>query len=260
VKTIVIIPVRNEAASIGLVIDEIPRELVSEIVVVDNGSTDDTGRVAALHGARVVREEEKGYGAACLKGLASVSPGGGAGTSSSGAPGTVPPPGGAEIVVILDGDHSDYPGDLPLIIGPILEGRSDLVIGSRVLGNPEKGSLQWNQRFGNALACSLIRRLYGFRFTDMGPFRAIRRTTLEALGMRDRNFGWNAEMQVKAIAQGFRIVEVPVRYRPRIGRSKISGTVRGTLLAGSKIIWTILRHYPAYAGSRRRKESPGCQM
>lgn len=272
-KAIVVIPVRNEAASIGLVIDEIPKELVSEIVVVDNGSTDETGRVAALHGARVVREEKKGYGAACLRGLASLSPGGGASTSSSGdretvlppgggagasscgSPGAAPAPGAAEIIVILDGDRSDYPGDLPLVVGPILEGRADLVIGSRVSGKAEKGSLQWNQRFGNALACSLIHGLYGFRFTDMGPFRAIRRTNLEALGMRDRNFGWNAEMQVKAIARGLRIVEVPVRYRPRIGRSKISGTVRGTVLAGSKIIWTILRYYPAYVISRGRKVS-----
>jgi glycosyltransferase involved in cell wall biosynthesis len=237
-RAAVIIPARNEAAAVGAVIDEIPRERVSAIVVVDNGSTDETAAEAARHGARVVVERERGYGAACLRGLSDLEP-------------------DVEIVVILDADRSDYPEDLCAILTPILEDRADFVIGSRVGGSAERGSLPWNQRLGNALACFLIRALYGVRFTDMGPFRAIRRASLEALGMRDRNFGWNAEMQVKAITRGLRIVEAPVRYRRRIGRSKISGTLSGTLLAGSKIIWTILRHYPAFLESRVKRASAG---
>lgn len=232
-KASIIIPAMNEEQSIALVIDEIPREDVDEVIVVDNGSTDNTAQVARDHGATVVEEKRPGYGAACLKGMASL------GSTS-------------EIVVILDGDHSDYPEDLPLLLAPIKNGQADFVIGSRVKG-AEKGALQWNQRFGNTLACGMIRRLYGFRFTDMGPFRAIRRRSLESLGMRDRTFGWNAEMQVKAIRMGFAITEVPVRYRKRIGKSKISGTIKGTILAGAKIIATILLYYPAFLQSRWRK-------
>lgn len=232
-KGSVIIPAVNEAASIGLVIDEIPKENIAEVIVVDNGSTDDTAAVAKRHGARVVREDRRGYGAACLKGVASLDP-------------------ASEIVVILDGDHSDYPEDLPLLIDPIRRGEADFVIGSRVLGRAPRGALQWNQRLGNALACMLIRWLYGNAFTDMGPFRAIRRDAFDRLGMRDPTFGWNAEMQVKAIARGLRVREVPVRYRRRIGRSKISGTVTGTILAGAKIIGTIFFYYPWYRRERAR--------
>ena len=233
-KASIIIPAVNEAGSIGLVIDEIPRQDVAEIVVVDNGSTDDTASVAKQAGARVVKEARPGYGSACLKGLSSL------GDES-------------EIVVILDGDHSDYPEDLPALLSPIEKGEADFVIGSRVLGQREQGSLQWNQRFGNALACNLIRWLYGFTFTDMGPFRAIRRECMDALQMSDTTFGWNAEMQAKAIIHGLVILEVPVRYRKRIGRSKISGTVKGTILAGWKIIGTILKYFPDYRRSRGRK-------
>jgi glycosyltransferase involved in cell wall biosynthesis len=229
----VIIPAVNEAPSIGLVLDEIPKDDVDEIIVVDNGSTDDTAGEAKRHGARVVTESERGYGAACLKGIASI-------TADSG------------IIVILDGDHSDYPGDLPLLLAPIQRGNADFVLGSRVMGGAEGGALQWNQRFGNAMACSLIRWLFGVRFTDMGPFRAMRRASLQAMGMRDKNYGWNAEMQVKAVSAGLRILEVPVRYRKRVGTSKISGTVKGTVLAGTKIIGTILYYYPGFLRSRSR--------
>ncbi len=229
----IIIPAFNEAASIGLVLDEIPKSDVDEIIVVDNGSTDETAVEAQRHGARVVSESERGYGTACLKGIASI------GASS-------------EIIVFLDGDHSDYPGDLPLLLSPIQSGNADFVLGSRVMGGARAGALQWNQRFGNALACSLIRWLYGARFTDMGPFRAVRRSSLHAMGMRDKNYGWNAEMQVKAVASGLRVIEVPVRYRKRVGTSKISGTVKGTVLAGTKIIGTILFYYPRFVRTRRR--------
>ena len=232
-KAGIVIPALNEARSIGLVIDEIPMDDVAEVIVVDNGSTDDTATVAERHGATVVKEPRPGYGAACLRGIASLGP-------------------ESRIVVILDADHSDYPEDLTTILDPIQRGEADFVIGSRVTGQAESGSLHWNQRFGNALACTLIRWLYGKPCTDMGPFRALRRESLESLQMRDETYGWNAEMQVKAIIRGLAVLEVPVRYRKRIGRSKISGTIKGTILAGTKIIGTILRYYPEYKRSRRR--------
>lgn len=237
-KASIIIPAVNEAGSVGRVIDDIPTRHVTEIIVVDNGSTDDTAEAAARHGARVVAEPRRGYGAACLRGIDAMDP-------SSG------------IVVFLDADYSDDPGDLTAILRPILDDAADFVIGSRVLGSPEQGALQWNQRSGNALACALIHWLYGGRFTDMGPFRAMRRDSFEKLGMSDPTFGWNAEMQVKAIAHGLRITEVPVRYRKRIGKSKISGTVKGTILAGVKIIGTILGYYPTYLRSRAERRGSG---
>lgn len=232
-RTTVIIPARNEAPSIALVLDEIPREYVDDVIVVDNASTDGTADVAREHGATVLREETRGYGAACLKGIERVGD-------------------DTDVVVILDGDYSDYPGDLPELLRPIEEDRADFVIGSRVLGDAEKGALPWNQRWGNRLACGLMRVLFSYRFTDMGPFRAIRRRHLLEFEMADKTFGWNVEMQAKAILAGIRICEVPARYRKRVGRSKISGTVRGTLFAGTKIIGTIFKYYPAYVRSRRR--------
>jgi glycosyltransferase involved in cell wall biosynthesis len=202
------------------------------VIVVDNGSSDQTAKVAAARGAVTLREERRGYGAACLTGILHTGD-------------------DTDVIVILDADHSDYPEDLPDILRPIVEDRADFVIGSRTLGRAEKGALPWNQRWGNALAVTLMRLLYGVRFTDMGPFRAVRRGHLLAYGMTDPTFGWNVEMQVKALMAGSRIVEVPVRYRPRIGKSKITGTVRGTVLAGTKIIMTIFKYYPAYLRSRR---------
>ncbi len=233
-RVAVVMPARNEAASVGLVLDEIPRELVSAVIVVDNGSTDGTADVARAHGAVVVREEEPGYGAACLAGIAHTDD-------------------AIDVIVVLDADRSDYPDDLAVLLGPIGAGEADFVIGSRVLGGAEPGALPWNQRWGNRLACHLMALLYGVRFTDMGPFRAIRRDALLALGMQDRTFGWNVEMQARALIQGLRIREVPVRYRRRVGKSKITGTVSGTIRAGVKIIGTILVYYPAYRRSRRRR-------
>jgi glycosyltransferase involved in cell wall biosynthesis len=218
----VIIPALNEEGAIGAVIDELPRPPVSRVIVVDNGSTDRTAEVAARHGASVVREEQRGYGNACLRGMAEI--------------------GDADIVVFLDGDHSDYPEDIPELIGPIITGEADMVIGSRALGKAEAGALTPQQVLGNRLACAMIRVLFRHRYTDLGPFRAIRWEALKMLGMRDRTYGWTVEMQVKALRKGLRVCEVPVRYRRRIGRSKVSGTLRGTIGAGYKIIATILRY------------------
>jgi glycosyltransferase involved in cell wall biosynthesis len=216
------------------VLDEIPRHLVDEIVVVDNGSADRTAEVARGHGAIVVHEPVAGYGAACLAGITRIAE-------------------SSNVVVILDADRSDYPEDLAALLSPIAAGEADLVIGSRTLGGAEPGALPWNQRFGNRLACALMRALYGTRPTDMGPFRAIRRDALEGLAMRDRTFGWNVEMHAKALIAGLSIMEVPVRYRSRIGKSKISGTVRGTVRAGAKIMGTILVYYPRYLAARRKR-------
>lgn len=233
-RATVIIPAFNEERSVGLVLDEIPREHVREVIVVDNASTDATAEVAREHGATVLREDERGYGAACLRGIAHTGD-------------------DTDVIVILDGDRSDYPEDLGAILAPIAAGRADVVIGSRTLGRPERGALPWNQRWGNRLACLLMRWLFRRRFTDMGPFRAIRRRDLLALNMADRTFGWNVEMQAKALIAGLRIEEVPVRYRRRVGTSKISGTVKGTVLAGTKIIATIFRYYPAYLRAYYRR-------
>ncbi|NVO85168.1 glycosyltransferase family 2 protein [Hymenobacter terrestris] len=224
----VIIPAFNEEQSIGRVLAEIPAGLVREVIVVDNNSSDQTGAVAAAAGATVLREPRPGYGHACLAGMA-----------HSFAHAAVEQ---ADIIVFLDGDYSDYPADMTVLVQPIIRGEADMVIGSRALGERENGSMMPQQLFGNWLATTLLRWFYGARFTDLGPFRAIRREALQRIGMQDTTYGWTVEMQLKAAKLGLRSVEVPVRYRRRIGVSKVSGTVRGTLGAGYKILWTIFRY------------------
>ena len=234
----VVIPALNEERSLPLVLAALPTELVDEVIVVDNGSTDATARVAAGSGARVVSEPRRGYGSACLAGIAAADR--------------------PDVVAFVDADFSDRPEELGLLLAPILAGRADLVVGSRVLGHRERGALLPHARFGNFLATFLIRLFFGARFTDLGPFRAIRADTLRDLRMSDPDFGWTVEMQVKAARGGLRCVEVPVSYRRRVGASKISGTVAGTLGATRKILGTILRAAltrPRVA--RRIPEEPG---
>jgi len=222
----VVIPAFNERDSLPLVLSAIPGERVREIVVVDNASSDGTGEAAAASGCTVVREPRRGYGRACLAGLEHL--------------GRKPSP--PDIVVFLDADYSDHAEELPDLVAPIEEQGADLVIGSRVRGRREPGALLPQARIGNFIATRLIRGLYGVRVTDLGPFRAVRWDALKRLDMQDRDFGWTVEMQVKAAKLDLRVVEVPVSYRRRVGRSKITGTVRGTVLAGWKILFTIFRH------------------
>lgn len=217
----VVIPARNEEDAIGLVLADMPA-WVDEIVVADNGSRDSTAEVARSAGATVVAEPEAGYGAACLAALEVLPP--------------------VDVVVFADGDHSDHVEDMAALVDPILAGRADLVIGSRALGERQPGSMTVPQVFGNWLATRLIRLVWGVPYTDLGPFRAISRPALDRLGMADRTFGWTVEMQLKAIEASLAVVEVPVRYRARVGVSKISGTVKGTILAGTKILSLIGRH------------------
>jgi len=224
-KIDVVIPAYNEESSIGSVIADIPKELVREIIVCNNNSKDRTAEVAKSGGATVVLATNPGYGSACLKGLEYIH-------NKADHP---------DIVVFLDGDYSDHPEEMELVVAPILKEDVDMVIGSRALGNLESGSMQVQQIFGNWLATTLIKAFYKYEFTDLGPFRAVKYDKLVALNMQDPNFGWTVEMQVKAAKMGFKTKEVPVNYRKRIGVSKISGTLKGTLLAGHKILWTIFK-------------------
>jgi glycosyltransferase involved in cell wall biosynthesis len=223
----VIIPALDEEQSIGLVVSELPVSPTS-VIVVDNGSRDRTAERAREAGARVVSEPRRGYGQACLAGIAAV--------------------GDAELIAFVDADHSDYPSQLPRVLAPLRSGEADLVIGSRSLGRREPGAHPWHAVLGTRLSVALMNLAIGTRATDLGPFRAIRADALRRLEMRDTNYGWTVEMQVKAARRGLRVVEVPVDYRPRIGRSKVSGTLVGSVRAGLKILGTILRHALAPSG------------
>jgi len=224
----VVIPALNEEQSLPLVLTDLPP--VGQVIVVDNGSGDATAEVAARAGAAVVLEPQRGYGAACLRGLAAIAEGI--------RQGRTPP----LVVVFLDADYSDHPELLPQLVEPILRDQADLMLGSRLAGRREPGAMPPQSVFGNRLACFLMRRLFGATYTDLGPFRAIRYQSLCELEMADRNYGWTIEMQIKAVRAGLRIGEVPVPYRRRIGRSKISGTLAGSVRAGGKILWTIARY------------------
>lgn len=224
----VIIPAYNEERSIAQVLHAIPAGFVEEVIVVNNNSKDRTAEVAAAAGATVLEEPTPGYGNACLKGIAYAA--------------AKPAASRPDIIVFLDGDFSDYPEEMPLLVQPIIEGQAEMVIGSRALGKRAAGAMLPQQIFGNWLATSLLRLFHDARFTDLGPFRAIKLDTLLALDMRDRTYGWTVEMQVKAAKHKIWYTEVPVTYRKRIGISKVSGTVKGTVLAGYKIIGTIFKY------------------
>lgn len=221
-KISLIIPALNEAASIGRVLEDLPADLFCQVIVVDNGSTDGTGEIADAHGATVVREERRGYGRACRSGIERVRP-------------------DCDVVVFMDADSSDDPQEVHRLLAPILHGEADLVIGARRGVRVEPGALTPPQRFGNALATGLIRLLHRHRYTDLGPFRAIRQSSFRELAMQDCDYGWTVEMQIKALQQGLRVREVPVNYRRRVGTSKISGNLPNSLRAGLKILWTIAR-------------------
>ena len=217
----VVIPALNEEAAIGGVVREVPRDLVDEVIVVDNGSTDRTAAIASAAGARVVREPSRGYGAACLAGALAA--------------------GDTDILVFLDGDRNEDPAELPRVVAPVLAGEADLVLGSRV-GGAARGALTLQQQVGNRVVTVLVRLLYGLRLTDIGPFRAISARAFRELGMEHKTYGWPVEMVVKAARHGYRVVEVPVSCRQRLGRSKVAGTFRGSLLAGYHLLLTTVRY------------------
>jgi glycosyltransferase involved in cell wall biosynthesis len=223
VRVSVIIPTHNEAQAIELVLADLPSDLMTEVIVVDSNSNDGTAEIAARLGARVIKEPRRGYGRACLTGLAEAK--------------------SPDVVVFLDGDYSDRPSELPILLAPIVEGRADITLGSRLKQRRTAGALPWHQVFGNRLAATLIRLLYGLEITDLGPFRAGRADVLRALALEEPTYGWAVEMILKGALAGFRIVEVPVSYHPRIGKSKISGTLKGTIGAGWFILSLIVRYY-----------------
>jgi glycosyltransferase involved in cell wall biosynthesis len=232
VRVSVVIPTHNEAQAIGRVLADLPSHLVTEVIVVDSNSTDGTPNLARKMGARVIQEPTRGYGRACLTGLANSQ--------------------NPEVVVFLDGDYSDRPSELPVILAPIIAGRADITLGSRFGRKSNPGALPWHQAFGNRFAAALIRLLYGVNVTDLGPFRAARAEALRALTLEEPTYGWAVEMIVKGAVAGFRIVEVPVSYHPRIGKSKISGTLKGTVGAA----WFILSRIVRYYFRRRKAETP----
>jgi glycosyltransferase involved in cell wall biosynthesis len=229
-EIVIIIPALNEERAIGKVLAHIPNNIASEIVVVDNNSSDATAEVAQNSGATVVHESRKGYGFACLKGIEYV-------LSRPKKPG---------VIVFLDADYSDCPEEMTSLVQPIIQQDYDMVIGSRLLGKRQKGAMPWHQVLGNRLAPMLINALYGVRYTDLGPFRAIKLDKLLKLDMKEQRYGWTAEMQAKAAKQRLRCFEVPVTYRARIGTSKISGTFKGTVCAGYSILATLLKNRWAY--------------
>ncbi len=232
VRVSVIIPTHNEAQAIGHVLADLPSNLITEVIVVDSNSTDGTPELAHRMGARVIQEPRRGYGRACLTGLANTQ--------------------NPDVVVFLDGDYSDRPSELPILLAPIIEERAEITLGSRLGGKSNLGALPWHQSFGNRLAASLIRFLYRVQVSDLGPFRAGRADVLRALALEEPTYGWAVEMIVRGAIAGFRIVEVPVSYYPRIGKSKISGTVKGTLGAA----WFILSRIVYYSFRRRRARTP----
>ena len=219
----VVIPTHNEARSIGRVLAELPAEIVTEVLVVDSNSTDGTPEIASKMGARVLPEPRRGYGRACLTGLAAAS--------------------NPDVVVFLDGDYSDRPDELPLLLNPIIDGHADIALGSRLGKQSTHGAMAWHAAFGNRLAAALIRLLYGARISDLGPFRAARADVLRRLELQENTYGWAVEIILKGTLGGFRIVEVPVSYYPRIGKSKISGTLSGTVGAAWFIFSLIVRYY-----------------
>jgi glycosyltransferase involved in cell wall biosynthesis len=219
----VIIPTHNEAQAIAHVLADLPSDLVTEVIVVDSNSNDGTPEIAARMGARVIQEPRRGYGRACLTGLATAN--------------------SPDIVVFLDGDYSDRPSELPILLGPILRGDADITLGSRLGEQRILAALPWHQAFGNRLAANLIRLLYGLKITDLGPFRAGRADVLCALALEETTYGWAVEMILKGALGGFRVIEVPVTYYPRIGKSKISGTLKGTAGAAWFILSLTLRYY-----------------
>jgi glycosyltransferase involved in cell wall biosynthesis len=232
VRVSVVIPTHNEAQAIGRVVADLPADLVTEVIVVDSISTDGTPELARKMGAQVIMEPRRGYGRACLTGLANTQ--------------------NPDVVVFLDGDYSDRPSELPILLAPIIEGRADITLGSRLDSKSNRGALPWHQAFGNRLAADLIRLLYGVKITDLGPFRAGRAEVLHALALEETTYGWAVEMIVKGAIAGVRIVEVPVSYHPRIGKSKISGTVKGTIGAA----WFILSRIVGYSVRRRNARTP----
>jgi glycosyltransferase involved in cell wall biosynthesis len=239
----ILLPARNEEEAIGPTIESLAGLGAARIIVADNGSTDSTATRAAAAGAQVVHEPRPGYGSACLAAIGALGP-------------------EIEIVVFMDADGSDEPSSLPRLLAPILQNEADLVIGSRVDSQRPAGhgnaALPWHQRWGNRLSTWLLARLYRTSCTDLGPFRAICRQALDRLAMRDPDYGWTAEMQVKAALVGLRVREVPVPHRPRrAGQSKISGTLRGSVLAGSKILWTIFRYrFPSRGNWKNQPRRP----